>query len=41
MYVDLQVPLAADALITEAETSAITEAQALARALSSALGLDA
>lgn len=40
MYVDLQVPLAADALITEAETSAIADAQAVARALSGALGLD-
>jgi phosphomannomutase len=40
MYVDLQVPLAADALITEAETNALAEARAVARELSSALGLE-
>lgn len=41
MYVDLQVPLAADALITEVEANALVEARAVAHALSSALGLDA
>jgi len=41
MYVDLQVPLAADASITEAETNGLTEAKAVARSLSVALGLEA
>jgi len=40
MYVDLQVPLAAEALITEVEANALSEARAVAHALSSALGLD-
>jgi len=40
MYVDLQVPLAANALITEAEASGLSEAEAVARALASALGLE-
>jgi len=41
MYVDLPAALAPDAPLTSAETSAIAEAEAVARALVSALGLDA
>jgi phosphomannomutase len=41
MYVDLRAPLAPDALVTQAEASALTEAQAVARALVTALDLDA
>jgi len=40
IYVDLRAPLAPDAPVTRAETSALTEASAVARALVSALGID-
>ncbi|HET7540210.1 MAG TPA: phospho-sugar mutase [Polyangiaceae bacterium] len=39
MYVDLQVPLAEDALLAEAESRALDDARAVALALASALGL--
>lgn len=41
MYVDLPAPLAPDALVTQTEASALADAQAVARALVSALELDA
>jgi len=40
MYVDLRVPLAPDALLNETEASALRDAQAIASALSNALGLE-
>jgi|SRR6478735_5107486 len=40
MYVDLRVPLGPDELINEVEANALLDAQAVARALSSALGLE-
>ncbi|MEI9951187.1 MAG: phospho-sugar mutase [Pseudomonadota bacterium] len=41
IYVDLRAPLAPDALVTSAEASALAEALSIARALVTALGLDA